>query len=272
LQRQPSSAFTGETPTRVSIVIPVYNESRRIAGTVEALAAFLVDAPFDTEVIIADDGSTDDTREIATRMLPALPCARVLGLPHGGKARAVLAGLADASGDIVGFMDADLATPLPTLYTAIERIRAGADVVIGSREGSGSRRIGEPEYRHVMGRIFNGLVRAALLPGIDDTQCGFKFARREAWAATLPLVRLYREAAEVRQPRVTAFDVELLYIARKLGLRIDVVPVTWSYGSSSKVNPIRDTLQNLRDVLQVWLNGRRGLYDTAPGDAAAERA
>jgi hypothetical protein len=173
----------------------------------------------------------------------------------------VLTGLDAATGDIAGFMDADLATPLPNLLTAIDRLGSGADVVIGSREGAGSRRIGEPGYRHVMGRIFNWLVRAALLPGIDDTQCGFKFARRESWARILPLVRLYREQGEVKQPRVTAFDVELLYIARTLGLRIDVVPVTWSYGVSSKVNPVRDTLQNLRDVLQVWVNGRRGLYD-----------
>lgn len=260
MQRQPTSASTGEQITRVSIVIPVYNESRRIAATIESLAAFLSDAPFAAEVIIADDGSTDDSRDIVDRMLPAHPCVRLLNLPHGGKARAVLAGLEAATGDIAGFMDADLATPLPNLLTAVDCIGVGADIVIGSREGLGSRRIGEPEYRHVMGRIFNWLVRAALLPDIDDTQCGFKFARRESWSRILPLVLLYREPGEVKQPRVTAFDVELLYIARSLGLRIDVVPVTWSYGASSKVNPIRDTLQNLKDVFQVWLNGRRGLY------------
>ncbi len=270
MQRNSSTASTDNHPTRVSIVIPVYNESRRIAATIEALAEFLKHAPFDAEVIVADDGSTDDTRAIVAGILPAYPCARLLELPHGGKARAVLAGLAEARGDIVGFMDADLATPLATLLTALKRIDAGADVVIGSREGAGSRRIGEPEYRHVMGRIFNWLVRATLLPGIEDTQCGFKFARRDAWKRVLPLVRLYRTPAEVKQPRVTAFDVELLYIARMLDMQIDVVPVTWSYGTSSKVNPIRDTLQNLRDVVQVWINGRRGRYDAAVDNPATE--
>jgi dolichyl-phosphate beta-glucosyltransferase len=270
LQRKLPPAPTGEKPTRVSIVIPVYNESRRIAATIEALAAFLRDAPFDAEVIVADDGSTDTTRQIVAGILPVLPCGRLLELPHGGKARAVLAGLAAASGDIAGFMDADLATPLPTLLTAIDCIDSGADVVIGSREGAGSVRIGEPEYRHVMGRVFNWIVWTALLPGIDDTQCGFKFARRDAWERMLPLARLYRGSDEVTQPRVTAFDVELLYIARKLGLRIDVLPVTWSYGTSSKVNPVRDTMQNLRDVAQVWVNGRRGLYDTSRNDTEAD--
>jgi glycosyltransferase involved in cell wall biosynthesis len=271
LQRQHPPAFTGKQPPGVSIVIPVYNESQRIAATLDAVAAFLDDAPFDAEVIVADDGSTDATRAIAAETLPRLPCGRLLELPHGGKARAVLAGLAEARGDIVGFMDADLATPLATMLAAVERIADGADVVIGSREGAGSRRIGEPEYRHLMGRVFNGIVRLALLPGIHDTQCGFKFATRASWRRILPLSRLYRGAAEVTQPRVTAFDVELLYIARSLGLRIDVLPVTWSYGTSSKVNPIRDTLQNLWDVAQVWLHGRRGLYEPGPNDPAVER-
>lgn len=270
MQRQHSTVPAGKQPVRVSIVIPVYNESRRIAVSIEALAAYLATTPLDAEVIIVDDGSTDDTREIATRMLAELPSSRLLTLPHGGKARAVLAGLADAGGDIVGFMDADLATPLPNLQTAVERIGNGADIVIGSREGAGSSRIGEPEYRHVMGRIFNLIVRTTLLPGIDDTQCGFKFGRKDAWEQILPLVRLYRDAGEVKQPRVTAFDVELLYIARRIGLRIDVLPVTWSYGTSSKVNPIRDTLQNLRDVAHVWLNGRRGLYDAPPSEIATD--
>ncbi len=271
MQRQHSTVPAGEQPVRVSIVIPVYNESRRIADTIEAIAAFLAGTSLDPEVIVADDGSTDDTREIVARLLPSLPSARLLELPHGGKARAVLAGLADAGGDIVGFMDADLATPLPTLLAAIDRIAGGADIVIGSREGPESIRIGEPEYRHLMGRIFNWIVRTTLLPGIEDTQCGFKFGRREAWERILPLVRLYRNASEVKQARVTAFDVELLYIARRLGLCIDVLPVTWSYGTSSKVNPIRDTLQNLRDVAQVWLNGRRGRYEADPGVPAARR-
>jgi glycosyltransferase involved in cell wall biosynthesis len=256
-----TQATDGDRLSCVSIVIPVYNESQRLGLTLEHLAAFLREHSLAAEVIVADDGSLDDTVNIAERHAGMFPSFQVLKLPHGGKARAVLSGLAIARGRIVGFMDADLATPLPTMNVAIERLSNGADVVIGSREGVGSRRIGEPEYRHLMGRAFNWLVQRLLLDDIDDTQCGFKFMTSEARDRILPLVRLYRGDEQVTRPRVTAFDVELLYIARTLGLRVDVLPVTWSYGTSSKVNPIRDTLQNLRDVLQVWRNGRRGLYD-----------
>jgi glycosyltransferase involved in cell wall biosynthesis len=244
----------------VSIVIPVYNESERIGPTLERLAAYLEETGTRAEVIVADDGSTDATVALVQAEAARFHDLRVIELRHGGKARAVLAGLRAATGTIVGFMDADLATPLPTLTTAVDRISGGSDVVIGSREGDGSHRVGEPEYRHMMGRVFNGIVRLLLLPGIDDTQCGFKFMTRAARDRLLPLVRLYQDDAVVSQPRVTAFDVELLYIARELGLSIEVLPVTWSYGTSSKVSPVRDTLQNLRDVIQVWLNGRRGLY------------
>jgi len=254
----------GEHLPTVSIVIPVYNESERVGRTLELLGDYLDEAPFDAEVIVADDGSVDDTLEIVRRHVDRFERFRLLELPHGGKAHAVIAGLCAATGDYVGFMDADLATPLNTLDTAIDRLETGTDVAIGSREGVGSERIGEPAYRHLMGRIFNGIVRLLLLPGIDDTQCGFKFMTRAARDRILPLARLYSNASPVNRPRVTAFDVELLYIARKLGMKIDVIPVTWEYGTSSKVNPIRDTIQNLRDVVLVWLNGRRGLYSGRP--------
>jgi hypothetical protein len=112
-----------------------------------------------------------------------------------------------------------------------------------------------------MGRAFNGLIRMLLLPGIHDTQCGFKFFTREAIPTILPRCQLYRAATVVQRPRVTAFDVELLYIARRQRLEIDVIPITWTYGEHTKVNPLTDTLQNLRDVLEVRWNGWRGRYD-----------
>jgi hypothetical protein len=127
--------------------------------------------------------------------------------------------------------------------------------------GVGADRVGEPEYRHIMGRIFNGLVRFLLLPGIEDSQCGFKFFSRSAIEDILPRQRLYRNAGELSIPRVTAFDVELLFIARQHGYKIAVIPVTWQYGSHSKVNPITDTFQNLKDIISVRINGWRGRYD-----------
>ena len=133
--------------------------------------------------------------------------------------------------------------------------------MIGSREGEGASREGEPAFRHVMGRVFNRLVRLIAVPGIDDTQCGFKLFRADAVAAIIPRLRLYSaDAPVVRGARVTGFDVEVLVIARRQGFRIREEPVRWRYGVQSKVRPIADTFWNLRDVLRVRLNDMRGYY------------
>jgi hypothetical protein len=180
---------------------------------------------------------------------------------HLGKANAVLAGLQETQGAYAGFCDVDLATPLATWDECNRAFERGADVAIASREGRGAIRVGEPWYRHVMGRAFNVMIRVLLLPRIDDTQCGFKFFSRNALDDILPRCQLYRDAEVVVRPRVTAFDVELLYIARRLHLEIAVIPITWTYGEHTKVNPLTDTIQNLGDVLRVRWNGWRGKYD-----------
>lgn len=245
---------------RLSLVIPAYNEEQRIGPSLEAVAAYLSQQSYPFEVIVADDGSTDGTSGIAARFAAHHDGFRLLRLQHGGKAAAIRGGMRAASGDVVAFVDADLATPPSYLAPCLDQIESGADVVIGSREGAGSRRVGEPEYRHIMGRVFNRIVQLALLPGIDDTQCGFKLFTREAASAILERGRLYAGGKTVIGGRVTAFDVEMLVIARRLGLRIDEVPVLWTYGSHSKVNPIRDTLYNLRDIATVAWNAARSRY------------
>lgn len=250
-------------PARVafSLVIPAYNESRRLAACLTEATKFLDAMTAPTELILVDDGSTDDTASIARSFLPSHPALRVIEIPHGGKAAAARAGLLAAQGSIVAFSDVDLATPLDYLYSLIAEIEHGADVAIASREGIGARRIGEPAYRHIMGRAFNLLVQALLLPGISDTQCGLKAFRSAAIREILNRALLYRgEDTHVVGARVTAFDVELLYIARCLGYRIAIVPVVWSAGEHSKVNPVRDTWFNLLDVLKVRWNGWRGRY------------
>jgi len=166
-----------------------------------------------------------------------------------------------ASNELVAFSDADLATPLTYLEVFRQAILAGDDVVIGSREGQGASRIDEPFYRHFMGRVFNLIVRVLLLPELQDTQCGFKMFRRDVARVVLDRSQLYREpASDVRGPRVTAFDVELLVVARRMGYQIRSIPVAWTYGTQSKVNPVRDTLSNLTDVLVVKWNDLRGRY------------
>jgi dolichyl-phosphate beta-glucosyltransferase len=244
----------------VSLVVPVYNESHRIGLCLERLTSWAASRPERIEIVVVDDGSTDDTSLIAERWIDLFPFITVLREPHRGKANTVLTGLAFARGTIVGFLDVDLATPIETWDATADAFRRGADVVIASREGPGARRIGEPWYRHAMGRAFNGLIRLTLLPGIHDTQCGFKFFSQAALTTILPRTRLYRRSGTVTRARVTAFDVELLYIARCHRLRLAIVPVTWTYGEHTKVNPFTDTLQNVRDVLQVRVNGWLGLY------------
>lgn len=255
----PDGPDTISNPT-VSIIVPVYNESSRVALSLERVWRYFENAAENAEIIFVDDGSTDNTVAIARSFAAMHPSIHVLAAPHRGKASAVLAGMEAARGDIVGFMDVDLATPLETWEACQLAMKSGAGVAIGSREGTGAERIGEPEYRHVMGRIFNGLVRLLLLPGIEDSQCGFKFFSRDAVGDILPRQRLYRDANVVRMPRVTAFDVELLFIARQCGYHIAVIPVTWHYGDHSKVNPLTDTLQNVRDVIAVRINGWLGRY------------
>ncbi len=244
----------------ISLVIPAYNESARVGSTLDSTVAFLRSWGAAFEVLLVDDGSDDGTAAIARNRADALPELRVISIEHGGKAAALRAGLIAAENEIVGFSDADLATPLTYLEELADVIAAGSDVAIGSREGAGSRRVGEPVIRHVMGRVFNLIVQTLLLPGLQDTQCGFKLFRREAIQSILARTKLYADGAQVRGPRVTAFDVELLVIAQRLGFKITPVSVVWTYGAQSKVQPGFDTWHNLRDVLKVRFNVWRGTY------------
>jgi dolichyl-phosphate beta-glucosyltransferase len=252
---------TQQAEPSLSLIIPAYNEATRIAGSIREAVAWLSGQSFDTELIVVDDGSDDATADLADRALSQLGRGQVLRIPHGGKAAAVRAGMQAATCEQIAFSDADLATPLPYLAKLRAALAGGCDIAIGSREGAGARRLGEPPYRHLMGRVFNGLVRLLLVPGVHDPQCGFKLFRAEIARDLLRRSRLYCEGGQVISgPRVTAFDVELLTIARLYGYRICPVPVVWSYGEGSKVRPARDTWHNVRDVLEVWIAAKRGRY------------
>lgn len=245
----------------LSLIIPAYNEAARIEATVREAVAWLRAQPFETELIVVDDGSDDDTARIAASALADFMAGRVMRIAHGGKAAAVRAGMLASRHDQIAFSDADLATPLALLNDLRAALDAGSDIAIGSREGAGARRIGEPMYRHVMGRVFNMLVRLLLVPEIHDTQCGFKLFRAGVARELFQRSRLYPEGTRaVVGPRVTAFDVELLAIARMRGYRVAAVPVVWTYGEGSKVRPTRDTWHNMRDVLEVWIGAKRGNY------------
>jgi glycosyltransferase involved in cell wall biosynthesis len=250
----------------LSIVIPAYNEERRLPGTLAQIGAYLAQQPYTAEVLVVDDGSDDATADVADHS-----GVQVLRCDHRGKGFAVRAGALAARGDYILLCDADLATPIEEWPKLRARLDAGDDVVIGSREGLGAERLGEPEYRHVMGRVFNLIVRLVALRGIQDTQCGFKALRRPVARDLFNRVRIYGEQARpVKGAAVTAYDVELLFLAQRFGYHVAEVPVIWHYGEETKVDPLRDSLRNLRDVLRVRLNAWRGLYGTPSQPAQHE--
>jgi glycosyltransferase involved in cell wall biosynthesis len=225
--------------------------------------AYLRTASFSVELIVANDGSDDDTARLAREYAAssAASAYRVLDLPHRGKAATVRDAMLAASGEFVMFTDADLSTPMEFVTPLIAKLRNGADIAIGTREGAGARRLGEPAYRHIMGRLFNAMVRLFAVPGISDTQCGFKGFKHAVAADLFSSLRVHGHAGIVKGPRVTGFDVELLFLARKRGYRIVEVPVHWKHVSGSKVDPLRDSFRMLSDVVRVRWTALRGGYD-----------
>lgn len=237
----------------LSLVIPAYNEQSRLPTTLEKMRAFLSRATFGYEVLVVDDGSQDRTAAVVEEAACDFPHLRLLRERHRGKGHAVRKGMLAASGHYVMFCDADLSMPIEEVVKFPEALRGPYRIAIASREVAGARRVGEPRYRHLMGRVFNLIVRLLAVPGLQDTQCGFKCFTREA----------ARKVFRLQTIDGFGFDVEVLYIARRLGIGITEVPITWYHSPSSRVDPIRDTVRMFRDVLRVRLNDRRGLYCSA---------
>jgi glycosyltransferase involved in cell wall biosynthesis len=246
----------------LSIVIPSYNEERRLPGTLSKVIAYLQTKGCRAEILVVDDGSSDRTAAVVEELSAANPLFHLIRNEHGGKACAVRTGMLAAAGQFVLFSDADGATPIEEADKLLPRLEEGYDVAIASREGQDARRFDEPWHRHFMGRVFNLMVQLLALPGIHDTQCGFKAFRREAARDLFGNMQLYGEGASrpVKGALLTGFDVEILFLARKRGYRIVEVPVHWSYGAESKVHPLKDSWRNLRDVLLVRWNDLRGRY------------
>lgn len=257
-----------ERRLHLSVVVPAYNEESRLPASLQAIHRYLAGQDYLSEIIVVDDGSSDRTAEVAEARQAELANLLVLRNPHRGKAYALRTGVLASRGGIVFLCDADLSMPIEEVAKFLPLLRQGYDVVIGSREAPGAQRIGEPPHRHLMGRVFNSLVRLVILSEFQDTQCGFKCLSRRAALDIFPRLQVRTDETEVKGPMVTGFDVELLYLARKLGYRIAEIGVHWYYAPGSKVSPIRDAFRMIADVLKVRLNDRRGYYEpkgtTAP--------
>ena len=238
----------------LSIVIPAYNEAQRLPETLVQLQAYAGQQSYQIEVLVVDDGSEDATAQIAEALAMNWDKLRLLRLAHGGKGRAIRQGLLEARGDLLFICDADLSMPIEQLLLFLAAAKEGCQVGIGSREAPGATRYDEPELRHLMGRVFNWLVQRLALPGIQDTQCGFKCFTREA----------ARDLASCQRLGGWGFDVELLFIARKRGYVIREVPIAWYYKPSSRIHPLRDAIRMTSDLFTVRRNDRSGFYERVP--------
>lgn len=234
-----------------SLVIPAYREAGRLPKTIPGILEYIHREGRDWEVRIVDDGSDDETLEVARSYAEQDDRVVAQAEPHRGKGGAVRAGMLAARAPLRVMCDADMSMPVDMAERILESLRGGADVAIASREAPGARRIGEPQLRHMMGRVFNGVVQVLILPGIKDTQCGFKGFRADV------ADRLFRGA----MVEGFAFDVEVLYLARREGLRIEEVPIDWTHDEDSRVSAVRDTRRMLGEIARIRLHGLLGYYD-----------
>lgn len=230
------------TEPDLSIVIPAWNEAQRLLPTLRRILAWADGRTSTLEVIVVDDGSTDDTAEVTERLAEQDPRIRCVRQPRNlGKGAAVSAGVEAARGRLVLMSDADLSTPIEE-FVRLERALENADIAIGSRAVDRSLvRVRQHASREWLGRAFNLVVQAMAVPGVKDTQCGFKLFPRPIAQRLFALRTLDR----------FAFDVEILHLAQRLGLRIAEVPVLWYNDEASTVRPIRDGLTMVREVTRI---------------------
>ncbi|TMB98246.1 MAG: glycosyltransferase family 2 protein [Chloroflexi bacterium] len=228
---------------KLSVVVPCYNEERRLPRTIEVIEHYLDARGEPYELILVDDGSADETRKVMDEAAARHPAVKIVALPKNrGKGRALVEGVQISRGETVLVTDADLSTPIDELAKLEAALAKGAGVAIGSRAVRGSRvELAQPLYRVLMGKAFNLIVQAVLLPGIWDTQCGFKLFRGD----------IARDVFAGLTTDGFGYDPEVLYLAKKKGMRIAEVPVVWRNSAPTKVSAVRSSLDMFRHVLRV---------------------
>jgi dolichyl-phosphate beta-glucosyltransferase len=243
-------------PPLLSIIIPAYNEEIRLPDSLEKIISFLEKQPYTYELLIIENGSKDRTFEIAQDFERRYPFIRALSEARAGKGLAVRRGMLEAQGEYRFIADADLSMPIEEVNLFLHPQAQDYDIAIASREAPGAVRIGEPFHRHWIGRMFNLLVRLITLPGIQDTQCGFKCFRAE-------------HAMELFQEQTLdgwTFDVEILYIAKKRGYQIVEIPIHWYFNPGSRVHILRDSIAMFLDLIRIRLNDMQGRYESNSSD------
>jgi len=235
----------------LSLVIPVYHEAQRLPQAIQKIDAFVQQNNYQTEVLIVENGSSDDTLSIARSFAQTRSFMRVFDESARGKGLAVKRGMLEARGDYRIMCDVDFSMPIEQVNRFIPPNLSDVEVAIGSREVPGARRFEEPAYRHLIGRVFNTMVRYLVLPGLQDTQCGFKCFRGDVADVVFPLQTLDG----------MSFDTEVLFIARQKGLTIKEVPIDWYFDPDSRVRLIQDSIRMAFDLITIRRNAQKGLYD-----------
>lgn len=234
----------------LSIIMPAYNEERRLPASLARLERYLATLDREVEVIVVENGSADGTAALVEEYRMRLPWLRLLRVATPGKGWAVRTGMLAAKGDHLMFCDVDFSMPVEEIGKFTGLLDAGAPIVIASREMATSERHHEPARRHVMGRVFNRLVQLLVVSGIDDTQCGFKAFQRPVG----------RDLYNMQRTRGWGFDVEILYLARRRGYRVQQLAIDWYYDADSRVRGMRDSLDMLGEVLRIRFYDLLGLY------------
>lgn len=232
-------------------MIPAYNEESRLPRTLRQVFAFLEEQTYTYEVLVVENASTDRTLDIAREFEAEHGALHIIHEEQRGKGIAVRRGVLEAQGQFRFICDADLSMPIEEVNNFLPPLQNGFDIAIASREAPGAVRYNEPAYRHWGGRAVNLAIRVLILPGLNDTQCGFKCFRAETAEA------LFRQ----QTLHGWSFDIEILYLARRRGDRLIEIPIHWYYGSESKVNAVSDALRMVGDIFRIYVNTLRGRYD-----------